>query len=125
MEKLNLYQHHNNWECWKLGLYAKMPLRLQKVSAARKLLSTPESFMVACCSALFTMKKSSFHHLSSMSNPNSWIGQSACFIMFGCTEAETRLAWSSLNRKQQKAANSTAFRSVGIFLPNPQLKLFK
>lgn len=121
---MKFYKHHNDWECYKLGLYKKGPTRPEKVAFALNLLSTPSAFGVACDVSLATMKNSALHHITAMSNPKSWVGQAACFFMGGCTELETRAAWARIPIKKQKDANRVAQLAINRFFPKSQLTLF-
>lgn len=83
--------------------------RLLYLKKAADLMKNPEAFLAAMRRAIEEWPISAAVNLSTRSiNRQAWTGHAGCCIAVGSPEEITRLAWHTLNSREQDEANAAA-----------------
>lgn len=106
-----VYHHYEKLEEFSAGMW-KRPTgskRKQWINEAADLMRCSEEFKVAMASAMEEWPLSCQHNLTSLdSNRIAWLGHAGCCIATGSPEECTRVAWHTLSKDEQDAANQAA-----------------
>jgi hypothetical protein len=113
-----IYVRYEEWEDYQAGMYGPPNAKpsWRHVAWATSLLADPRDLLSAMLDVSELWKVSATVNLSNRSrNRQAWLGQAACCLEVGATEAETKLAWHSLQIEQQDAANAVADKCIAIW----------
>lgn len=91
-------------------------LREKYIADAAALMINVEDFFAAMMQAVIDWPMSCEANLTaSTMNHQAWIGHAGCAIAVDSPEDMTRLAWRTLNKEQQDAANAAADRAIAAW----------
>lgn len=110
-----VYHHFNEMEEFHSVMWKQIPadLRDKAILESAALMIEDNAFEDACLRVTYEWPNSTEANLTALSvNHQAWIGHAACCINHGASEDLTRLAWRSLTKEQQDAANAAADRAI-------------
>lgn len=115
MKFKRVYHHHDAMEEFHSVMWKQIPpeQRDEAVRLSAELMIDAERFKLACIRAIEEWPNSAEANLTaSVINHQAWIGHAACCINHGAPEDLTRLAWRTLTKEQQDAANVAADQAI-------------
>lgn len=110
-----VYHHYENMEEYHSVMWKQIPPeeRDAAIQASAALMIEANAFEDACIRATMEWPNSTEAALTAPTiNHQAWIGHAACCISHGAPEDLTRLAWRTLTKEQQDAANDAADSAI-------------
>lgn len=110
-----VYHHMDKMEEFHSVMWKQIPVEQREwaIEASAELMKEADSFEIACRRAIDEWPNSAEANLTaSVINHQAWIGHAACCINHGASEDLTRLAWRTLSKEEQDAANAAADRAI-------------
>lgn len=103
-----IYHRYELWEDYHAGMF-NLGLSGERINAAKELLKSPDDLKDAMMKTAFDWKHAAEVNLSNIGrNRQAWLGQSACCLVCGATDTETKAAWRMLSDEAQDMANRVA-----------------
>ncbi len=106
-----VYHHYTKCEEFAAGMWRIVPAgeRDSFVEKSAELMRDPQRFAEAMLRAVKEWPRSCEQNMTAPSvNHQAWFGHAGCCLAHGSPEDLTRLAWHTLNQKEQDAANAAA-----------------
>ncbi len=110
-----IYHHYNKWECYKNGMWAKVPpdkqenLLQQAINFTSNYLLYGRAMIKVVDNWVYCLE----HHLTDNSiNKKAYIGHCAVSIELNIPESITRMAWHYLTDEQRYLANKEADKAI-------------
>lgn len=127
-----VFHHYKDCEEYTAGLWrpAQAKSKDRLISAAKALMENPQGFIDAMRVVLTKWPNSCEYNLTNASvNHQAWLGHAGTFLATRSPEECTRLAWRTMNKQDQDAANAAADLVIAEWLDSHrssgiQLSLF-
>ncbi len=121
---MRVFHHYEDLEEYHAGMWkiVRGQVRKDHIANAADLMKQPCEFKDAMLSALDKWPKSCEANLTAESvNRIAWLGHAGCCIRTGSPEECTRVAWHTLDAREQRIANKVADEALTIYLQRLRL----
>jgi hypothetical protein len=122
---MRVFHHYEKLEEYHAGMWkiVRGAERKNHIANAADLMMQPCEFKAAMISALDAWPNSCEANLTAESvNRIAWLGHAGCCIATGSPEECTRVAWHTLNAREQRIANKVADEALTLFLRRRRLE---